>query len=177
MKKKLQVLGVAFLSLLLVACSLFEKETQESPGTTTSSTSQVASSSQSSSSSATPIELQPSTVVYLSDEEIDAIQTLGDYKNAFKSLSDTSVRDFDELMAQLPEATKAALSPLRTQMETTLAQLQESMGSQFANMGDDSTPIPAEGKEMLVTGLKQAREMIKQHLQTVRDQATMALNQ
>lgn len=177
MKKKLQVLGVALISLLLVACSLFEKETQETPETTTSSTSQVASSSQTSSSSLAPVELQPSTVVYLSDEEIDAIQTLGDYKNAFKSLSDASVRDFDELMAQLPEATKAALSPLRTQMETTLTQLQESMSSQFANMGDDSTPIPAEGKEMLVTNLKQTRETIKQHLQTVRDQATMALNQ
>lgn len=176
MKKKLQVLGVALLSLLLVACSLFEKEIQETPAAPEKSTNQVVSSSQSSSIAA-PVELQPSTIVYLSDEEIDAIQTLGDHKNAFNSLRDAYLRDFDELMTQLSESTKEALEPLRTQVEPSLSQRQESLNSRFATIGDDSTPLPAEGKEMAAMNLKQTRDILKQHIQTVRDQATAALNQ
>lgn len=174
MKKNLGLLGMALLSLVLVACSFFEREKTASSSTSSSLMMQASTSTQSSLSAS--MGFKESTVVYLSDEDIDSIQTFGDYKQAFNLLRESYLRDFDNLMAQLPDKTQSALESYRTHAVENLAQQQEGLTIQFANIGDDSTPIPEEGKEILVTILKQVREGLKQHIQGTRDKAQTLLN-
>lgn len=167
MKKKLIFSCFALLSLASLAACSSAKEAKEA---TTPASSTVASSS-----TATK-DLKESAVTYLSDQEIEAVQTLGDYKNAFKALGDAYVKDFDDLIAQVPAEAQTALEPYRKQVADSLEQQQELLNQQFAAAGDDSTPIPAESKDMMIQSLKQARDMLQETMKTARDQAKTMLN-
>lgn len=169
--KKLTLAGISLLSILaLTACSGASKaEKKETTKEEITTTQQVVEKTTEAASDKK--ELTPSTVVYLSDEEIDAIQTIGDYKTAFKSLQDSYVKDFEGLIAQLPTAAKTILEPVRDELLVTFEQQLKDLDAQTASFGDDSTPIPAEGKSMMTTALKQARDSLKQSVEAAYEQA------
>ncbi|MGZ7144742.1 hypothetical protein ACXWOO_10280, partial [Streptococcus pyogenes] len=87
---------------------------------------------------------------YLTDEAIEAIQTVSDYKNSFKSLMDTYVKDFDDLIAQLPENAQKILEPQRDQLVSTFDTQYKALEKQFVTSGiSDDTVIPQESREAL----------------------------
>ncbi|MBF0777964.1 hypothetical protein [Streptococcus cuniculi] len=176
MKKKLFPILVGLLTVTaLTACSTNKATESDSSSSSMTAESSKVEESTSTSSSSEAKTLKESTIVYLSDQEIDAIQTLGDVKTAFKSLSDAYVADFDELIAQLPESGKNALVPFREQLTQMMDKQQETIATQFASLGDDSTQIPAEGRESMTTALKTARDQLKQAMATAREQAQSML--
>lgn len=171
MKKKLLAVFATLLAVgTLAACS-----SQKSTDTTKSSTEQTSEKSSTKESStegsSTAATLKESTVTYLTDEQIDAVQTIGDYKAAYTSLTASYVADFDELIAQLSPTAQEALKPYREQVVTMLDQQKATLDEQFASVGDDSTAIPEEARATVLDGLKSARDMLKQTMETVRSQA------
>lgn len=173
MKRKLFPILVGL--LIVTACSANKaKESDSSSSSMTAESSKVEESTSSTSSSMEKT-LKESTVAYLSDQEIDSIQTLGDVKTVFKSLTDAYVADFDELIAQLPEADKSVLAPFREQMPQMLDRRQETIANKFAALGDDSSQISAEDRESITTALKTTRDQLKQAVATAREQAQSML--
>lgn len=177
--KKTVLLGVTLLSVVaLAACSTSSKTTTSSSSKETSTTTVESSSETKSSSSSTETSsttLKESTVTYLSDAEIEAISTIADYKNAFQSLTDSYVKDFGEVIDQMPEEAKSTLEPYRQQLLDSFEKQKETLDTQFAALGDDSTELPAESHDTLVSSLKQARDMLKDTMKTVREQAASLL--
>ena len=165
---------LAVFAALLAVGTLTACSSQKSAETTKSSTEQTSEQS-STKDSSTVTTLKESTVTYLTDEEIDAVQTIGDYKAAYTSLMDSYVADFDELIAQLPPTAQEALKPYREQVVTMLDEQKAAHDAQFAAVGDDSTAIPAEARTTVLDSLKSARDMLKQTMETVRSQAESLL--
>ena len=123
-------------------------------------------------------EIKASGVTYLTDAEIEGIQTAGDYKRLFKSLMDTYVKDFDSLIAQLPKVAQNTIAPQRDQMVTTIEQQYKALEDQFAAAGaTDDTPIPAESRDTLISTLKSSRDMLKSTMESIYKQAQDLLNQ
>ncbi len=175
MKKKLFPILVGLLTVTaLTACSTNKSKEGDSSSSSTVASSKVEESTSASSSSVAKT-LKESTVAYPSDQEIEAIQTLGDVKGTFKSLSDTYVADFDELVNQLPEEGKKALAPFREQLAQMLEKQQEALATQFETLGDDNTQIPEEGRESMISILKTSRDQLKQAMTTAREQAQAML--
>ncbi len=149
MKKSLSIILSLLAALVLVACS--------------SSTSNTSSSSSTSQSTTT-------AVTYLTDAEIDAVQTLGDFKAAFRSLIDSYVADFDALIADAPSNIQTDLQPYREQVVQMMTQQEELIASQFASIGDDSTVIPDVSRETVISSLKSARDQLVAAMETAREQ-------
>lgn len=169
--KKFALASVSLLSIIaLTACSGASKTEKAETGKKEATTTKQVEEKTTEAVSAKK-ELTPSTVVYLSDEEIDGIQTIGDYKNAFKSLQESYIKDFEELIAQLPAAAKSVLEPVRDELLKMFEEQTTSLNEQFATLGDDSTPIPDEAKSTMTTALKQARDMLKTSVEEAYNQA------
>lgn len=172
--KKVMLSGLTLLSVLtLAACSTGNKETKtsESKEKTTQTTVEVTETTE-------VQEIKASGVTYLTDAEIEGIQTAGDYKRLFKSLMDTYVKDFDSLIAQLPKVAQNTIAPQRDQMVTTIEQQYKALEDQFAAVGaTDDTPIPAESRDTLISTLKSSRDMLKSTMESVYKQAQDLLNQ
>lgn len=173
MKKKFFAsLIFLFAATTLAACS--SNSNKETKASSTADSSKVVESSteeSSTSQSSETITLKESTVTYLSDAEIDAITTIGDFKHAFTSLMESYVADFDELIAQLPDGAKTQLEPYRGQLVEMLEQQKAALDTQMQAAGDDSTEIPVEVKESLASTLKTVRDQLKQAMETARSQA------
>lgn len=172
MKKKL----MPFLAGLALLASLSACSTSSKSSTASSSETKTSESTTSSSSSASKT-LKDSTVTYLTDADIEAMETLGDYKASFKALIDAYVKDFEDLIAQLPEESQEALHPYRDQLVESLNSQYETLVSQFATYGDDATPLPAETKPTLTASLRNMRDQLQSVMQTAREQARVALEQ
>lgn len=172
--KKVMLSGLTLLSVLtLAACSTGNKETKtsESKEKTTQTTVEVTETTE-------VQEIKASGVTYLTDAEIEGIQTAGDYKRLFKSLMDTYVKDFDSLIAQLPKVAQNTIAPQRDQMVTTIEQQYKALEDQFAAVGaTDDTPIPAESRDTLISTLKSSRDMRKSTMESIYKQAQDLLNQ
>ncbi|MFN8648898.1 hypothetical protein [Streptococcus sp.] len=172
--KKVMLSGLTLLSVLtLAACSTGNKETKtsESKEKTTQTTVEVTETTE-------VQEIKASGVTYLTDAEIEGIQTAGDYKRLFKSLMDTYVKDFDSLIAQLPKVAQNTIAPQRDQMVTTIEQQYKALEDQFAAVGaTDDTPIPAESRDTLISTLKSSRDMLKSTMESIYKQAQDLLNQ
>lgn len=172
--KKVILSGLTLLSVLtLAACSTGNKETKtsESKEKTTQTTVEVTETTE-------VQEIKASGVTYLTDAEIEGIQTAGDYKRLFKSLMDTYVKDFDSLIAQLPKVAQNTIAPQRDQMVTTIEQQYKALEDQFAAVGaTDDTPIPAESRDTLISTLKSSRDMLKSTMESIYKQAQDLLNQ
>lgn len=172
--KKVMLSGLTLLSVLtLAACSTGNKETKtsESKEKTTQTTVKVTETTE-------VQEIKASGVTYLTDAEIEGIQTAGDYKRLFKSLMDTYVKDFDSLIAQLPKVAQNTIAPQRDQMVTTIEQQYKALEDQFAAAGaTDDTPIPAESRDTLISTLKSSRDMLKSTMESIYKQAQDLLNQ
>ena len=172
--KKVMLSGLTLLSVLtLAACSTGNKETKtsESKEKTTQATVEVTETTE-------VQEIKASGVTYLTDAEIEGIQTAGDYKRLFKSLMDTYVKDFDSLIAQLPKVAQNTIAPQRDQMVTTIEQQYKALEDQFAAVGaTDDTPIPAESRDTLISTLKSSRDMLKSTMESIYKQAQDLLNQ
>ena len=172
--KKVMLSGLTLLSVLtLAACSTGNKETKtsESKEKTTQTTVAVTETPE-------VQEIKAAGVTYLTDAEIEGIQTAGDYKRLFKSLMDTYVKDFDSLIAQLPKVAQNTIAPQRDQMVTTIEQQYKALEDQFAAVGaTDDTPIPAESRDTLISTLKSSRDMLKSTMESIYKQAQDLLNQ
>ena len=172
--KKVMLSGLTLLSVLtLAACSTGNKETKtsESKEKTTQTTVEVTETTE-------VQEIKASGVTYLTDAEIEGIQTAGDYKRLFKSLMDTYVKDFDSLIAQLPKVAQNTIAPQRDQMVTTIEQQYKALEDQFAAVGaTDDTPIPADSRDTLISTLKSSRDMLKSTMESIYKQAQDLLNQ
>ncbi len=172
--KKVMLSGLTLLSVLtLAACSTGNKETKtsESKEKTTQTTVEVTETTE-------VQEIKASGVTYLTDAEIEGIQTAGDYKRLFKSLMDTYVKDFDSLITQLPKVAQNTIAPQRDQMVTTIEQQYKALEDQFAAVGaTDDTPIPAESRDTLISTLKSSRDMLKSTMESIYKQAQDLLNQ
>lgn len=172
--KKVMLSGLTLLSVLtLAACSTGNKETKtsESKEKTTQTTVEITETTE-------VQEIKASGVTYLTDAEIEGIQTAGDYKRLFKSLMDTYVKDFDSLIAQLPKVAQNTIAPQRDQMVTTIEQQYKALEDQFAAVGaTDDTPIPAESRDTLISTLKSSRDMLKSTMESIYKQAQDLLNQ
>lgn len=169
--KKVILSGFTLLSVLaLVACSSGNKESSTSGG--------KSEAGQTSLEASKVKEIKKSTATYLTDAEIEAIQNLGDYKKAFKSLMDTYVTDFDNLISQLPKDAQQSLVPQRDQMVETFDMQYKTLEEQYAASGvSEDSAIPTETRESLVSTLKQARDMLKSTMETVYNQSQDLLNQ
>ena len=171
---KVMLSGLTLLSVLtLAACSTGNKETKTSESTekTTQTTVAVTETTE-------VQEIKASGVTYLTDAEIEGIQTAGDYKRLFKSLMDTYVKDFDSLITQLPKVAQNTIAPQRDQMVTTIEQQYKALEDQFAAAGaTDDTPIPAESRDTLISTLKSSRDMLKSTMESIYKQAQDLLNQ
>ena len=172
--KKVMLSGLTLLSVLtLAACSTGNKETKtsESKEKTTQTTVEVTETTE-------VQEIKASGVTYLTDAEIEGIQTAGDYKRLFKSLMDTYVKDFDSLITQLPKVAQNTIAPQRDQMVTTIEQQYKALEDQFAAVGaTDDTLIPAESRDTLISTLKSSRDMLKSTMESIYKQAQDLLNQ
>lgn len=172
--KKVMLSGLTLLSVLtLAACSTGNKETKtsESKEKTTQTTVEVTETTE-------VQEIKASGVTYLKDEEVEGIQTAGDYRRLFKSLMDAYVKDFDSLIAQLPKVAQNTIAPQRDQMVTTIEQQYKALEDQFAAVGaTDDTPIPAESRDTLISTLKSSRDMLKSTMESIYKQAQDLLNQ
>lgn len=168
MKKKMSLTLVALLSVTaLAACSTSKQDTKAS--SSTSSSSKVEESTTTSSSSS--VELKESTVTYITDEEIEGIQTIGDVKKAFDSLTESYIADFDEIISQVPEKDQKTLEGYRDQVSSSFDQAKETLEKQLAAVGTDETAIPATSKQQLVDGLKKTRDQLQEAMKTARGQA------
>ena len=174
MKKKYLLACVSLLSLVtLAACSSGQNSTTTEQSTTTEVTTESSTTETTTATSAAG--LKESTVTFLTDAEIEAIQTIGDYKNAYSSLMNSYVTAFDELIAQLPSSTQDLLKPYRDQVSTMLDEQKASLEAQLATIGDDSTAIPAEARETVLSSLKSARDSLQTAMETARKQAESLL--
>ncbi|WP_074414227.1 hypothetical protein [Streptococcus suis] len=177
MKKKWLLIFSALLTVTsLVACSNSKEETT-SKSSSTEQTSTTKSSTKESTSESSTVTLKESTVTYLADAEIDAIQTIGEYKTSLNLLMDSYVADFDGLIVQLPEEAQTTLKPYREQIVTMLEQQKSALDSQFATLGDDSTVIPEEARATVLDSLKTVRDQLKQTMTVVHEQAQTLLNE
>lgn len=172
-KKLFPILAGLLTVTTLTACS--PNKNNESNSASSSTTVDSSKVEESTSSSSVAKTLKESTIVYLSDQEIEAIQTLGDVKAGFQSLSDAYVADFDELISQLPEGAKKVLTPFREQLTKLMDQQQESIATEFASLGDDSTLIPEEGRDSIISALKTTRDQLKEAMTGARKQALSML--
>lgn len=174
--KKTILSGLTLLSIVtLAACSSGDKK-----ATTTETTAEKTTQTTVETTVATSEtkEIKASTASYLTDEAIEAIQTVSDYKNSFKSLMDTYVKDFDDLIAQLPENAQKILEPQRDQLVSTFDRQYKALEKQFVTSGiSDDTVIPQESREELLSGLKSARDMLKSTMESTYKQAQDILNQ
>ncbi|HFI0257012.1 TPA: hypothetical protein ACGOVD_001703 [Streptococcus suis] len=177
MKKKWLIIFSALLAVTVLAACSSNKEETTAKSSSTEQTSTSESSTEESTTESSTTTLKESTVAYLTDAEIDSIQTIGEYKTAMSSLMDSYVADFDELIAQLPEAAQTSLKPYREQVVEMLEQQKSTMDSQFAAIGDDSTVIPEEVRVTVLDTLKTARDQLKQTMATVREQAQTLLSE
>ncbi|MBY5004938.1 hypothetical protein K6V33_01520 [Streptococcus suis] len=126
--------------------------------------------------SSEPFVLKDTEVTYMTDEEIAAIQTFGDYKNAMKSLSDSYVADFNELVEQLPEDYQEAIKEEAGDLEQLMADQQAALEESMADI-PDTEAIPVESKESMLSTLKTMRDQLKSTMQDIRDSAVEELNQ
>lgn len=126
--------------------------------------------------SSEPFVLKDTEVTYMTDEEIDAVQTFGDYKNAMKSLSDSYVADFNELVEQLPEDYQEAIKEETGDLEQLMADQQAALEVSMAGI-PDTEALPVESKESMLSTLKTMRDQLKSTMQDLRDSAVEELNQ
>lgn len=126
--------------------------------------------------SSEPFALKDTEVTYLTDEEIDAVQTFGDYKAAMKSLSDSYVADFNELVEQLPEDYQKAIEEEAWDLEQFMADQQAAFEESVVDI-PDTEAIPEEARESMVSTLKTMRDQLKSTMQDIRDSAVEELNQ
>lgn len=181
MKKKLFTGFVTLLAVsTLVACSSNKADSKPSASSAASSAKASSSSSEaasSSSSQAATKELKPSTVTYLSDEEIAAMKTLGDYKKAFSSLGEAYIKDFEELKAQLPEEAQEVLASVRSELDTAFAEQEKLIAEQITAAGGEATEIPAESHEAMVSSITMIRDHFKRTVEQMREQAATMLEE
>ena len=135
-----------------------EVDTEESDEETSSSS----SSSRKSSTSTTKVEI-------LSDAEIDSVRTIGDFKNAYNKIVDGYSKYADEIGNKLPSSQRAAYNQQIDEMKKVLEESKQTVASNLAKGGSDSTEIPAEGRSTLINSLKLARDQAESTLQSVMD--------
>lgn len=177
MKNKLFTALVALVAVFtLAACSNNTKKTETSSSSEATSKNSKSEASSSNSTEASSSVAPASEVTYMTDEEIDAIATLGEYKAAFKSLTEAYVADFEALIAEVPSAAKEVLTPTRDQLVKTFDEQYKTVEEQLAQMGSDATAIPEVAKESLLSAVKTMRDQLKQAMETAREQAASFLN-
>ncbi|TCD45835.1 hypothetical protein D3X11_06395 [Streptococcus sp. X16XC17] len=176
MKNKGITSAVALLAILaLTACSNWGGKKED--GASSSSSKIEKTSSTEETTASTAMTLKESTITYLSDAEIEAVQTLEDYKQAFRSLMDSYVADFDELVTQVPPVAQKNLTPYREQLVQMMDEQYKALEEQFATIGDDDASIPDSVRETLVSTLKAARDQLTQAMTTIREQAENLMEQ
>lgn len=182
-KKLLTTMTTLLAVFALAACSNNadnKAKTNSSESSSKASVSKSSSSSSteesSSSTEASATAIAPSDVKYLTDEEIAAVQTVGDFKNAYKSLTASYVQDFEHLISQVPTEAQEILKPTRDSLVKMFDDQLVALEEQFTSQGiTDETPIPETAKESLVTTLKQSRDQLIQAMSQAREQAGSAL--
>lgn len=169
-KKMVAMLSLVTISFALATCSS-AKTTPETKVESTKETSKVAKEEKATSKGD---KLEASTITYLSDEEINAVQTIGDFKNAFQSLNDSYLADFEGLIAKVPEEAKTALEPFKEQLDDILASTQDTLAQQFSDFAD-SDLIPEEARQPLIDSLFNARDEYQRAMHLAYDQMNTAL--
>lgn len=159
MSKKYLLTLTLLSTVALVACSKPSQDTTEKPADKTVQTEKTKQDD------SKWEYLKESTAKYLSDEEIEAIQTVGDFKNAFKSLSDAYVSDFENLIQQVPEEAQKTLEPFGEQVKTIVTDQQSMLEQQFADISDDQA-IASENRDSVISMLKAARDQYKTAMET-----------
>lgn len=168
MSKKYLLSLPLLLTLALVACSKPSQETQ-----TSQSAKEVQTEKTEKRQSKWQV-LEESTITYPSDADIEAVQTIGDVKQLFKTLSEAYAADFSGLIQQVPAEAQEILKPFEEQVNTMLSEQQDMLEQQFANLSDDE-PVAAEGREQLFVMLKSIRDQYAKAMDMAYEQMDLAL--
>lgn len=168
MSKKYLLSLPLLLTLALVACSKPSQETQ-----TSQSAKEVQTEKTEKRQSKWQV-LEESTITYPSDADIEAVQTIGDVKQLFKTLSEAYASDFSGLIQQVPAEAQEILKPFEEQVNTMLSEQQDMLEQQFASLSDDE-PVDAEGREQLLVMLKSIRDQYAKAMDMAYEQMDLAL--
>ena len=155
MKRRTFILTlVALCCLGLAACSSQSgtdksQASKEQSSTSTSSSSKEAKTSQSSSD-----QTSAGQTSFLTDEEIKAAKTVGDFKTLNAKWIDNLLKMVDDLGASVAEQNKASYQKQVDNLKTQLEDSKKEFDNGMAQLGDDSAEVPDGTRQVIAENLK-----------------------
>ncbi|MBP2622151.1 hypothetical protein ACVRXQ_12910 [Streptococcus panodentis] len=150
MKKKLFSSVLALLAVTALAACGNKSDTGSSASSSVSESSAASKTEQSSSSAAVSEPL-------LTDDEIAAAQTVGDFKALFTKLADGYWERTQALAEKLPASDRETYRQNLQDTKDTLETAKANFNSQIAQVGDDSVVIPEGERPRLTQPIINAR--------------------
>ena len=159
--KKLILSTTALLAAAsLVACS-GKQEVKTEDSSSTEKTEKVTSKSSSSSKAeknSSNTSSKTSSAIFPSDEELENLKTVGDFKKSFAKIMDESNRLMTESMKSLPEAKKESYAQMIDMTNAIQEESKKAFNEALEEFGDDKAVVPKEFRENYIEQLKDARE-------------------
>ena len=170
MKKRYLTLAVA--ALMVVVLSACSNKSQEMKSASTDKSSMTEKSSSKSSSKAEQSATESSSasdkssVTLITDEEMNAAKTVGDYKKVYAVMIDNFLKYMDEIGEKIPEQAKSVYLKDAEKIKQQMEQAKKDYDAGIAQLGDDATEVPAEFRQGLLETLKAGRNQAQQILET-----------
>lgn len=168
MKKKFFTSLVGLLAVAtLTACAAPKTKTEASSSSSdssskvekSSSSSKASSSSSAASSSAASSSAAAATSEPLiTDEELNAAQTLGDYKALYAKLVDNYLARIDAMAEKLPASSRESFATTQQSLKESMETAKTTFNNQLSQAGDDSTVVPDEVRASFNQTLKSASD-------------------
>ncbi|MDB8644343.1 MULTISPECIES: hypothetical protein [Streptococcus] len=171
--KKLILSTTALLAVASLAACSGKQEVKTEASSSTEKTEKVTSKSSSSSKAektSSNTNSQTTNDIFPSDEELEKLKTVGDFKKCFAKIVDESNRLMTESMESLPESAKESFAQVADTLKETLAQTKEAFNKAVERYGDDNAEVPKEFRETFIEQLKDARDSAKDSSESPVDQ-------
>ena len=145
--KKLILSTTALLAVVSLAACSNKQETKTETSSSSEKTEKVTSKESSSSKTektSSNTSSQTTNDIFPSDEELEKLKTVGDFKKCFAKIVDESNRLMTESMESLPESAKESFAQVADTLKETLAQTKEAFNKAVERYGDDNAEVPKE---------------------------------
>ena len=155
--KKLILSSTALLAAASLAACSGKQEVKTEASSSTEKTEKVTSKSSSSSKAektSSNTSSQTTGDVFPSDEELEKLKTVGDFKKCLAKIVDESNRLMTESMESLPESAKETFAQTADSLKETLAQTKKAFNKAVERYGDDNAEVPKEFRENFIEQLK-----------------------
>jgi hypothetical protein len=159
--KKLILSTTALLAVVSLAACSNKQETKTESSSSSEKTEKVTSKESSSSKTektSSNTSSKTTSAIFPSDEELENLKTVGDFKKSFAKIMDESNRLMNEAMKTLPEASKESYAQMMDMTNEIQEESKKAFNEALEEFGDDKAVVPKEFRENYIERLKDARE-------------------